>query len=295
MVQSNVSLYIPCYNVSRFIEGCIQGVLGQTYTVDEILVVDDGSQDNTLALAKQYPVKIIQHSSNKGLAAARNTAFRAAKNEFVASLDADCVPSPDWLSTLMPLMMENDVGAVGGKLIETKLECTADHWRNAHLRQDWGDSNICNPEFLFGNNNVMRRSLVLSAGGYNELMRTNGEDADVSERIKSQGYKLVYEPTAVVAHKRQDTLSSILDTYWRYWRFGARAYLGESSIIDLFRYSIRHIAVDWVNAVINDVREKNYSLLWIDFLLPFYMICRDVEAYFSQNLESPQKLVVDEG
>ena len=64
-------------------------------------MVDDGSCDKTIQIVSQYPVKIIRHKANKGLAAARNTAVKNIKTDFVASLDADCLPEPDWLLRLM--------------------------------------------------------------------------------------------------------------------------------------------------------------------------------------------------
>src|SRR5215218_6489486 len=66
-----VSLYIPCYNVERFIARCIEGALAQTHSVDEILIIDDGCKDDTLKIAAKYPVRIIRHPVNKGLSAAR--------------------------------------------------------------------------------------------------------------------------------------------------------------------------------------------------------------------------------
>ncbi len=91
MISGKVSLYIPCYNAERYIARAIEGALRQTNALDEILVVDDGSKDGTREIASRYPVRIISHDRNRGLAAARNTGFRNARNELVASLDADCV------------------------------------------------------------------------------------------------------------------------------------------------------------------------------------------------------------
>jgi glycosyltransferase involved in cell wall biosynthesis len=67
-----ISLYIPCYNVEGHIERCIKGVLKQTLQPEKILVIDDGSTDRTAEIASNYPVKVIKHGSNRGLAAARN-------------------------------------------------------------------------------------------------------------------------------------------------------------------------------------------------------------------------------
>ena len=96
-----VSVYIPAYNSAEFLSRAIDGLLAQTFPANEILVIDDGSRDATAEIAARYPgVTLVRHPHNSGLGAARNTGFRTARNELVASLDADCVPDPGWLAGL---------------------------------------------------------------------------------------------------------------------------------------------------------------------------------------------------
>ena len=216
--MDKVSLYIPCYNAARFIDECLGGMKRQTYPVDEIMIVDDGSTDDTVAKASRYNVSIIRHGENKGLAATRNTAVTNAKNEFVASLDADCVPSPDWLERLMKNFTGERIAGVGGKLIERYASTLADRWRAVYMRQHWGSSWSDAPRFLFGSNNVFRKGALLKTGLYNVMYRSNSEDCDISLRLKEKGYILVYEPRAACEHLRADTLRSVLDTHWR-WTF----------------------------------------------------------------------------
>jgi GT2 family glycosyltransferase len=68
-----VSVYIPCYNVANYLAPVLEGALQQTLPPDEILVIDDGSKDQTCEIAARYPVTIVRHERNRGLAAARNT------------------------------------------------------------------------------------------------------------------------------------------------------------------------------------------------------------------------------
>ena len=74
-----VTLYIPCFNSQNTIRECLDGVLKQSHPPSEILVINDGSTDLTSEFASDYPVRIINHGSNKGLACARNTAIRESK------------------------------------------------------------------------------------------------------------------------------------------------------------------------------------------------------------------------
>lgn len=211
-----VSVYIPAYNVESTITAVIQGLLKQTYPIDEIILVDDGSTDRTLIMALYYPVRIARHQFNRGLAAARNTGIREAKNELVAFLDADVVPDEKWLERLMRYFSQESMVMVGGLLVETIDKTVADRWRNRHLEQSHGSELIKNPLFMFGNNGIVRKKAVEDVGWYSERFRTNGEDGDLSFRLKARGYKTLYDPKAICYHLREDNLRSLIVMLWKY-------------------------------------------------------------------------------
>lgn len=213
-----VSAYVPCYNAERYIEGCLRAILAQTYKADEIIIVDDGCTDGTMAIASKYPVRIVHHGKNKGLAAGRNTGFGSARNEFVAGLDADCVPEPDWLEKIMDRFTDERVAGVGGKMLEKNRDTMPNRWRAHHMAQHWGDRVVVNPNFLFGADNVYRKSRIMEAGSFNEKYRTNYEDVDMGEKLKAKGYTLVYTPEAVAWHLRFDDRGSLLRTCWS-WNY----------------------------------------------------------------------------
>jgi len=290
-MKSSVSVYIPCYNAAEFIARSVEGVLQQTCPADEILVVDDGSRDATLEIAARYPVRIVRHEQNLGLAAARNTAFREARNEFVASLDADCVAAPDWLEKLVPHLQDPQVAGVAGRLTEGIQRSLADRWRRAHMPQEWGSAAIRNPRFLFGSNTLFRKSTVEAAGGYNESMRTNGEDADLSKRLRARGLELIYDPAAGVTHLRHDTIRSILDTYWRWWRFGVRAYFNGVRLRSVLGHAVFvHFRYNFLDLVKADLKARRFELLGLDLLVLGYFPYRDFRLWLAGlNAPTPQR------
>lgn len=100
MSEPLVSIIIPAYNAEQYLAETISSALGQTWPNTEIIVVDDGSQDNTLPIAKKFEsgkVQIISQQ-NKGASAARNLGLKEAKGKYIQFLDADDMISPDKIS-----------------------------------------------------------------------------------------------------------------------------------------------------------------------------------------------------
>jgi len=278
-----ITAYTPAYNVSEYLARTIEGLISQTHPFDEILVIDDGSRDNSAEIASRYPqVTLIRHPFNKGLAAARNTAMRAARNDLVASVDADVVAAPNWIATLLPHMADPKVAGAGGFLVEGVQKTLADRWRRARMAQEWGPNYIRNPRFLYGSNNILRKSAVLEAGGYNESLRTCGEDPDLAARLTARGWDLIYDPAARATHLRHDDLKSIMDMYWRWWKFGNQAYRNGVRLRSVLGNALFvHFRYNFLEPAKIDLREGRFDLLALDFLTLGYMPYRDFRLWMS--------------
>ena len=104
-----VSIIIPCYNAEQWIAECIQSALDQTWPNKEVIVIDDGSTDASLAIAQRFAsdlVKVITQV-NSGAAAARNRGLREAQGDYIQYLDADDLVSPDKIKTQVQLLQCN--------------------------------------------------------------------------------------------------------------------------------------------------------------------------------------------
>lgn len=267
----SVTFYIPCYNQEEYLVGCIESILRQSYPVEEILVIDDGSTDNSAAIAARYPVRIIRHERNLGLAAARNSAIRNARGDFLAAVDTDAVPEDTWLERIMANFSGASVGGVCGKLLEVHTGTVADRWRQVHMQQHWGEDSkkITKPDFLFGAGSVFRTSALRDVGGYDERLRTNGEDTHISYKLDEAGWTLRYEPLARVRHLRRDDLCSVLNTHWRYlkpfFEMGG-AYAGFNTVQQKIESDICR-CLEWLH---EDLTTKNFHIAYPSFLAPFW-------------------------
>lgn len=276
-----VTAYVPCYNAEKYLADTLRALFTQTHPIDEVIVIDDGSTDATANVARTFPVQLIQHDTNRGLAAARNTAIRHSKNEFIASVDADVVASPTWLEQLLQLFAEPNIAGVGGTCIEYVQETAADRWRKLHLVQDLGDRDIvitpALSQGLSGFATVFRKSALQQVGGYNELYRTNWEDWDISVKLRAAGYTLVYFTDAVAYHMRRDTPYSVVRTAWR-WVFWIRYSEGcyNKVVLKLLHNLRKAWSKSRQHLLLGDLR-----LLGIDCLYFMYFCWRDVQYFWS--------------
>lgn len=133
-----ISIIMPAYNVSAFIEDSIDSVLNQTYTNWELIVVDDGSTDQTLSILKKYSglVTVLQHPCgvNRGVSLSRKLGIDHAKGKYIAFLDADDFFEPDKIEIQVELLEGNPkvvlchtaINQISG--IETSFNCQS--WFN---------------------------------------------------------------------------------------------------------------------------------------------------------------------
>lgn len=272
-----VSFYIPCFNSAKTIGPCLEAVFKQEYPVVEVIVVNDGSTDESSSIISRYPVRLLNHATNQGLAAARNTAVKNVKGDFIASVDADCVPRPDWLKFLMLRLDSRETAAAGGRLLENNIKSVFDEWRAAHMKQDW-DGRGGPPAFLFGANTVFRKEALTNIGYYKECYRNNYEDVDISRRLITAGYVLAYEPQAEVYHLKNDCIESLFDTYWK-WNIDFYEKEGFYSNPETFINKSKD-TLGLVNRYMEeDIVSGRTRLLYLDLLLYFYQSLKDLRHF----------------
>lgn len=217
--QLKVAAAIPCYNAGSTIANCISSLDSQTRRPDQIIVADDGSTDGSAIIAAYAGAEVISAGENVGLSSARNLLWRHTDADIVVFLDADTVAHEDLIERLLQHFDSEDVAGVGGQGIEARIENIYDLWRKHTAAQTQGDSAIADTEVLFGLCCSYRRSALERVSGFDPFFRSNGEDHDISIRLRQAGYRLVYEPAAIVDHHKTDTFKSLMRMLYRYELF----------------------------------------------------------------------------
>jgi len=117
-----VSIYIPAFNAEKTIKKTIISVKNQSYKFDEIIIIDDNSNDSTNKILKEFKdIKIIKNETNRGLGYNRNLGIKLSQNDIVASIDADVVLDPKWLEIMIKNFEKNNETMFGGKMTEKLL------------------------------------------------------------------------------------------------------------------------------------------------------------------------------
>lgn len=188
-----ISVVIPLYNKELTIEDSLKSILGQTRPADEIIVVNDGSTDNSVSVVKQFNnSKITLYSQpNRGVSAARNTGWRMAAGGWIAFLDADDVWKPDFLDQVSQMsmrLMDRGIVVVGTNRINEHGE----PWLNPHqltsgLIEDYFKaSETCNRTLLHASAVLVKKQALELIDGFPEGIQF-GEDNDTWCRLAWKG------------------------------------------------------------------------------------------------------------
>ena len=206
-----ISVVICAYNAERTMQACLEALQELRYPNHEVIVVNDGSTDATLAIAEQFPfIRLLSHE-NRGLSAARNTGIAAATGDLVAFTDSDCVVDPDWLTYLAWSFTNPAVAAVGGPNLppaeeERTAACVA--------AAPGGPTHVLlddeTAEHIPGCNMAFRREALARIDGFDPLFRAAGDDVDLCWRLQDAGLRIGFSPAAMVWHFRRNTVRAYL-------------------------------------------------------------------------------------
>lgn len=200
-----ISVVIPLYNKEKSIKSTIESVLAQTYVNYEIIVVDDGSTDNSVNVVNEIldsRIRLIK-KVNGGVSSARNEGILAAKGEYIAFLDGDDLWHPLYLETLNQLIVDFPDATIYGIGFDKINDDTILESDNIDVKRGFVDDVWDNyPGYWTGSSSSSSRELLIKLGMFDTRM-THGEDIDMWWRLLLNG-KGAYD-SRVLAFYRQET------------------------------------------------------------------------------------------
>jgi glycosyltransferase involved in cell wall biosynthesis len=202
-----VSIIVCSYNGAKTLGECLESLGQLDYPHYEIILVDDGSTDNTPEIAARFPDVRYIYQTNHGLSHARNHGAALAKGEIFAYTDSDCMADPDWLYYLLSTLLGGDYGGVGGPNVSPP----AQNWIQACVAAaPGGPSHVLLTdtvaEHIPGCNMAWYRWAFENVGGFDPEYHKAGDDVDFCWRVQQAGHAIAFSPTAVVWHHRRFTL-----------------------------------------------------------------------------------------
>lgn len=207
----SVSVIIPTRNEEGFLDQCLDSLCRLDYPRQafEVLVVDNGSSDRTLEVARRFSSLLNLQILQKGgvpISAVRNLGAAAAGGEVFAFLDADCRVPPTWLTEAMALLGTESVGVLGAEpSVPENASWVSRAWRGRRPAARRGKVSS-----LGAANLVVRREDFFRVGGFDETLETN-EDCEFCYRLRAVGLCVLESPQLAVVHLRAPR--TLLDFY----------------------------------------------------------------------------------
>jgi len=278
-----VSILIPLYNAEEYFSETIKSLLAQTYENIEIIIVDDGSTDSSLKIARDYE-KLHKHikvyaQENSGAQVARNKAFEMSKGEYIQYFDADDIMHPDKISSQMEVLREygfkDSIVATGswGKFFDSTEETI---FINQTINKNYDDKFLYfkeaweNEEYVIGQAWLLPRSINKKIGNWNTRL-TKHQDGEFFTRVVYSSDKIVFVQESIVYYRKgiANSISSdksvkgmMSHLYFNHQRY---------NIIknDLDKHSLR----------------KVIAILYSEFYVAYYPLDKEVKAEVLNRLQ----------
>ena len=222
------SVIIPTYNRSKLLKKSLNSIISQDFEpyLYEIIVVDNGSTDNTYDTVKSVAGKHTEHKirfmreSEPGLHSGRHRGAFESEAEILIYVDDDIMATPNWLNAIVEAFEDPSVHVVGGPCLPIyeidPPEWLVRFWRNDNGRiscgplsliQFYGNKREIDPIFIWGLNYSIKKETLFNLGGFHpdsvpkHLLHYRGDgESGLSNKIKEKGFKAIYSPEAMVYH-----------------------------------------------------------------------------------------------
>ena len=215
-MTTKVTIVIPVWNGAAWLAACLDALAAQSFRDFAVIVVDNGSTDNSRALVARHAPQAasIAWECNRGFAVAVNAGIRASRTEYVALLNMDTLPRPDWLANLVQAMDASapDVGGLASKILSMADPAMIDDcgdslsWQGAAAKRGHGRSAAefekgCEILSPCAGAALYRKSFLDELGGFDERFFAYLEDVDLGLRGRLRGYRYLFVPSAEVLHQ----------------------------------------------------------------------------------------------
>ena len=262
MELTEVSAGIPVYTGSSLLPATVANLREQG--VHRILVIDDGSTENTGDLATRLGAEVVEHLIRKGRGAARARIMSELKTDFVLQIDAGNLLEPNFIALALAEMRNPEVAAVFGKVRGSAAATNAvARWSDRHLFKTKSIQDANEHASLMTGAVLLRRAHVLGVGNFSEALQAR-EDLELGNRLLSAGWKVQFNPNLTVITGVPKSWRAAFERYFRWninGRIKARGYLRQAG------YAYKCMLAQ-------DLADHDYASAVMTLLLPHYLFIR---------------------
>ncbi len=226
---------IPAFNSSSTLARVIAALARQSPAPAEVLIVDDGSADATIARSTESGARVVALGENLGRGAARARIMAESDTALVLMCDATLEAAPDFLTRSLPYFVEPRVAAVFGHITQPPAVSVAERWRKRHLFKTEPCPTTRTDALLATGVCILRADAVREVGGFNAALRS-GEDADLGRRLLAAGWHVIADPALHALCIRPDSATEVLT---RYARWNSPAGLGCRAFFRQLSYAVK--------------------------------------------------------
>jgi len=208
-----VSIVVPVYNCSATLRRCLSAVRQSSVPIHEIIVVDDGSSDNSVEIARSFGAQVLECARQSGPAYARNRGARAASGDILLFIDADVLIRPDTIARVIETLGDTSLHGVFGSYDFTPAAPEFfSQYKN--LLHSWMHQNGRRSASTFWTGcGAVHRDFFLASGGFDERWtRPSVEDIEFGARVIRAGARIRLDPELQVTHLKRWTFCSLVRT-----------------------------------------------------------------------------------
>jgi glycosyltransferase involved in cell wall biosynthesis len=250
---------VPAYNAMATLSGCLASLQKQDRIPDEIIVVDDGSTDETGSVAQRFGAKVIRQEHH-GAAAARNLGIQQAQGEIVLFTDADCAPASNWVSEMLGPFADPGVAGVKGAYRTRQNEVVARLVQQEFEERYDRLERLASIDLIDTYAAAFRTCVLRQIGGFEPALPHN-EDVELSYGLAGAGYKLMFNRRAAVYHRHPVTWGAYISTKIKrgFWRMVVYRFHPRKAVIDSYTPQLLKLQVFLVYGVITGM---TLALVW---------------------------------
>jgi glycosyltransferase involved in cell wall biosynthesis len=221
--KMQISIVIPTFNRRELLEEAIDSIAMQTYGGRfELIIVDDGSSDGTEQMVRQkaqsvsFPLVYLSQT-NAGPATARNNGIHHARADLIAFTDSDCTVDKRWLEVLVRHFSNPEIAGAGGIAVSKREDTLSKYFDYTGLYNSRLFPDKPGVNYLLTLNACYRKQALIDVGMFSQdFTHPGGEDPELCIRLRNKGYRLVFEPNAIVVHNHKADLAEFYTTFYRY-------------------------------------------------------------------------------